>query len=161
MLRPSCDPENMIERYIVSLYLARAILTCDNPDSARVSTLANFRVKHGRNFPKTISKLRETRVRKMVHATEISFFTKYTDKSLNPFFVCCCFFVTNPHVKQFFFFLWSLRFHFEIIIIFYFFSIFFFRSWAETTFTKITSFSHSRAYSTIWGKWLLSLIKFL
>lgn len=44
--------------------------------------------------------------------------TKFFDEN------CCCFFVTNPHVKQFYFSsLWSLRFHFEIIIIFFFFSL--------------------------------------
>lgn len=31
-----------ISRIIGETYLARAILTCDNPESARVSTLANF-----------------------------------------------------------------------------------------------------------------------
>jgi hypothetical protein len=93
-----------------SNYLARAILTCDKPDSARVSTLANFRGKNrARNFhvekllvwrPKLSGLLFTVAVKLSDHFLRLQ---HKQIQSLNPFGESCrCFPVTNPHVSQFF-----------------------------------------------------------
>lgn len=130
-----------------NLYLARAILTCDKPESARVSTLANFRGKlRRRTMTKSTLMLRKLRLWRWFSRPNFHFVSLITIQSLNP----SCFVVTNPHL--FYSLSWFrrfLRFHFEIIIIFYFFLLslyllfFFLFSFfdlvLETTFTKITS----------------------
>lgn len=114
-------------------YLARAILTWDKPDSARVSTLANFRGKRERwNFQNHSASgwLRRKRWRwilSRLHGQVFPVTSRGDDHFTKSFLGCLLFLLCESTCKTLLTLslLWSLRFHFEIILIFYFISFFF------------------------------------